>query len=128
MRSQIEPGTPVSGVTLPTLMERIPRRFGPTAGYERFLMDSENITAVRYRFQVTGGGSGQWDIIVEEQKARMEEAIISSADVTFQCDTSTFVMLMYKRLALDQLLNDGRVSAQWHPDMVSAFNNWLKGE
>ena len=58
----------------------------------------------------------------------MEEAIISSADVTFQCDTSTFVMLMYKRLALDQLLNDGRVSAQGHPDMVSAFNNWLKGE
>ena len=91
-------------------------------------MDSGNITAVRYRFQVTGGVSGQWDIIVEEQKARMEEAIISSADVTFQCDTSTFVMLMYKRLALDQLLNDGRVSAQGHPDMVSAFNNWLKGE
>ena len=91
-------------------------------------MDSENITAVRYRFQVTGGVPGQWDIIVEEQKARMEEAIISSADVTFQCDTSTFVMLMYKPLALDQLLNDGRGSAQGHPDMVSAFNNWLKGE
>ena len=91
-------------------------------------MDSENITAVRYRFQVTGGVSGQWDIIVEEQRARMEETIISSADVTFQCDTSTFVMLMYKRLVLDQLLDDGRISVQGHPDMVAAFNSWLKGE
>jgi len=128
MRSRIEPGAPVSSATLPTLMERIPRRFGPTPGYDRFLMDSENITAVRYRFQVTGGVSGQWDIIVEEQRARMEETIISSADVTFQCDTSTFVMLMYKRLVLDQLLDDGRISVQGHPDMVAAFNSWLKGE
>ena len=109
-------------------MERIPGRFGTAPGYDDFLLDSGGVTSVRYRFQVTGVVPGQWDILVEEQKARMEAAVAGPAEVTFQCDTNTFVVLMYKRLILDPLLTDGSLTGEGDRDLVSVFNHWLKGE
>ena len=127
MISQIEPGSPVSKASLPTLMERIPLRFGPTPGYDKFLLESDITATIRYRFQVTGDVPGQWDIVVEKQKARMEESPSNTADVTIQCDTSTFVILMYKRSMLDPLIETGKVSVQGHLNLVPAFDGWLKG-
>ena len=128
IRSRIEQGAAVSSAMLPTLMERIPGRFGTAPGYDDFFLDSGGVTSVRYRFQVTGAGPGQWDILVEEQKARMEAAVAGPAEVTFQCDTNTFVVLMYKRLILDPLLTDGSLTGEGDRDLVSVFNHWLKGE
>ena len=127
MLSRLEPGSPVSKASLPTLMERIPLRFGPTPGYDKFLLESDITATIRYRFQVTGDVPGQWDIVVEKQKARMEEASSNTANVTFQCDTSTFVILMYKRSMLDPLIEAGKVGVQGHLNLVPAFDGWLKG-
>ena len=108
-------------------MERIPLRFGPTPGYDKFLLEADIAAAIRYRFQVTGDVPGQWDIVVEKQKARMEESPSNTADVTIQCDTSTFVILMYKRSMLDSLIEDGEIGVQGHLNLVPAFDGWLKG-
>ena len=90
-------------------------------------MESDITATIRYRFQVTGDVPGQWDIVVEKQKARMEESASNIADVTFRCDTSTFVILMYKRSMIDPLIEGGKIGVQGNLNLVPAFDRWLKG-
>ena len=51
----------------------------------------------------------------------------TAADVTFRCNTDTFVLLMYRRLSLDAAIAAGRLAADGDLDMTAAFKAWLEG-
>lgn len=69
-------------------------------------------TPVRYRFDLTGAVTSNHDIVVGDGKARMQPADNAAPDVTFHCDTETFVLLAYERITLAVALADGRISVE----------------
>lgn len=75
----------------------------------------------RYRFELTGAVPGQHDIVVNDGVARMQPAEGSSPDVTFRCDTETFVLLAYERITLAEALADGRISFEGDRKLADQF-------
>lgn len=76
---------------------------------------------VRYRFELTGAVTGKHDIVVEDGTAHMQPADTSAPDVTFRCDTETFVLLAYQRIALAGALGDGRMVVDGDRELADQF-------
>lgn len=127
IRSGLDPSPRVSEDSLPALLDRIPTRLS-LPQLATFRLNFAPAGPVRYRFSVTGPVPSTHDIVVEDNKCRMEPAGTSMADVTLRCDTDTFVLLMYQRLPLDTATGSGRLMVEGDRALVSAFDRWLKGE
>ena len=125
LRSRLEPSPSLSAECLPVLVERIAQPTFPRLSNLR--MSSRQSGPVRYRFAVTGIGPSTHDIVVEEGKGRIEPAGAGAAEVTFRCDRDTFVLMMYKRLTLDEAIAAGRLSAEGDSGLISDFDRWSKG-
>lgn len=76
---------------------------------------------VRYRFELTGAVPGRHDIVVEDGTARMQPAVSADAEVTFRCDTATFVLLAYERITLAAALADGRIVVEGDRELTDQF-------
>ena len=70
--------------------------------------------STRYRFRVTHPTRRTLDLILSDDVAQMAEdetvAATEPADVTFQCDGETCVLVMYGRLTPDDAVGAGRLS------------------
>lgn len=126
IRSRLESTAPLSAESLPVLMEWIPARFR-LPGYADFPTGPRLPSAIRYRFELTGVAPSKRDIIVDKGKACMEPAGTAVADVTFRGDADAFVLLMYRRLTLEQTIAAGQLAVQGKRRLISAFDRWLKG-
>ena len=118
IRSKLEQSAHLSKDCLPAVMDLIPtfvvgRLFRP--GHQQG-------TSAIYRFQVTGAIPGSHDIIVEKGESRMEPASGSAADVTFNCDTETFALLIYGRFQVKQAESDGRITVEGDRDLASLIS------
>jgi uncharacterized protein (TIGR03083 family) len=82
---------------------------------------------VRYRFEVAAPVPIDAQIVVEGDKARLEDSPGGPAEVTFRCDTETFALLMYGRLALEQAVAGCRLAVEGDPDLAAQFSQWFKG-
>jgi hypothetical protein len=76
---------------------------------------------VRYRFVVTVPVAVGQDIVLSREGARCEPASDSQADVTFQCATETYVLVMFGRLAVETAIRDGWLAYTGPPELVTAF-------
>ncbi len=127
IQSPFDPDATLSAESTSLIMEHIPGRFG-RQHYADFPFASGISTPVSYRFEVNGDRPCQYDIIVEGGKARMETASTAPPDVTFCCDEVTFTLLMYKRLRLVPVVNDGRIAAEGNHAFITAFDQWWANE
>ena len=120
IRSRLEPPAVLSPVSLPAIMEMFPvfvvgRLFHPGTGLP---------TPTRFRFEVTGTVSGSHDIVAGGgQKAVMEPAGQQSPDVTFKCDTQTFVLMVYGRITLDEAIDGGKITVSGDSGLAAQFGN-----
>jgi len=78
-------------------------------------------TPVRYRIELTGAVPSRHDIVVKNGKARMQPAEDAAPDVTFRCDSETFVLLAYERIKLAEGLADGRISVEGDRELAGQF-------
>ena len=118
IRSRLEEATVMSAESLPSIMEMFPvfvvgRLFDPGANMP---------VSARFRFELTGTVAGSHDISAGGgQKAMMESASDKRPDAIFGCDTQTFVLLVYGRLSMEQLLADGLVVASGDTSLSGQF-------
>jgi len=82
---------------------------------------------VRYRWELTGAGARGSDVLVEGDKASMESAGTGKADVTFRCDTETFVLIASGRLAIDAATETDRLTIQGDNRLAYDFRRWFPG-
>lgn len=82
---------------------------------------SKRNTPVRYRFELTGAVPSSHDILVGDGAARMQPAGTDAPDVTFRCDTETFVLLAYGRITLSTALADGRIAFDGDRELAAQF-------
>jgi uncharacterized protein (TIGR03083 family) len=89
---------------------------------------SDHLAApIRYRFEVTGAVPYHTDIVITGDTSRQETGATTPADVTFRCDTETFVLLVYGRLTLDAARHHGDLIVQGKEDLMAPFSQWFKG-
>ncbi|MFQ6029880.1 MAG: maleylpyruvate isomerase N-terminal domain-containing protein [Dehalococcoidia bacterium] len=125
IRSSLEPSPSLSGNGLPYIMERVPQRSTPWKF--PFATRSTSVGRTYYRFELTGAHPGKWDVVVEDNKARMEVAGETAAGLSLSGDTSTFVLLMYGRLNLASAIAAGSMTAEGNQELVPDFDRWLTG-
>ena len=123
IRSKLEPEAHLSDESLPALMDMLPSQL------ERFIFrPGPRLPApIRYRIELTGAGARSGDIVVEGDKAGMGPAGTEKADVTFQCDTETFNLIVYGRLTVDAAIGAERLTIQGDKRLAREFQRWFPG-
>ncbi len=127
IRSALEPSPFVSEEIVPGLLEKIPTNRGRP--WSITFPDVPNSTGLlRYRFDLTGVGAQKLDVVIDDTKGRLETAVKSPASVSVNCETGTFVLLMYGRLSLGSAMADNRMTVDGDLELISAFDRWLEGK
>lgn len=128
IRSSVGSPTKISAESLPILIDKFP--LGKPATNRRpwgipFPTDSDSPKPLIYRFQLTGPGAVDLDLMVDGEQTRLEESTESLADLSCTGDTSSFVLMMYERNSLEYCLADGSFNADGDLDLVARFDRWL---
>lgn len=123
IRSRLEPDAHLSDDSLPVLMDVAPGQL------TRFIFSPRpRLPApIRYRFELTGAGASDSDIVVEGDKASMEPAGTGKADVIFHCDTETFILIAFGRLTTDAAIAADRLTIQGDNRLSLEFQRWFPG-
>lgn len=122
IRSSFDPKATLSPESLTALINTIPR-----AVRRAFRPSAARLRPVRYRFEVTGPVSTNNDIVLNQEGARSEPARAVRADMTFQCDAQTYVLVMFGRLGVDAAISDGWMSFQGDKRLVDEFGRSFVG-
>jgi hypothetical protein len=126
MRSRLDPAFHLSPESVTALVQHTPRRLGrPQRAI--FPLPPERPTPVRYRWELRGALVQTHDIVVEQERCRMEPAGASAAQVTFRADAETFVLVLYRRLPLTVATATGSLVVEGDGALTAAFNHWLQG-
>ena len=125
IRSRFAMPAPLSTESVPVLLARIPRMLEwPGIGILR--LDAGAPRSVRYRFALTGAAPGMYDILVENDMARIVPVSQATPHVTFHCATDIFVLLMYRRLTLEPSMRAGHLAVEGDQELTAAFDRWLR--
>ncbi len=88
------------------------------------LSDSE---AARFRFEVSGSAAFSQDVVLAENSFRIEPAEDTPADVTFRCNASAYVLLIYGRLDLSSGETPAQLAFDGPLEKVLRFTEAFKG-
>ena len=126
IRSSLEPEAGLSPASLPSMMLLISNSLASGSLPWAFWPGPNLSTPVRYRFDVTQPVQLRADVAVEGDKVRLEESGGTAADVSFRCDTETFLLLIYGRLAPGTAIASKRLAAEGDDKLTAQFSQWFK--
>jgi uncharacterized protein (TIGR03083 family) len=127
VRSVLEPAARLSPASCPAILATISESIASGSLRWAFWSGPPSGTAVRYRFEIDGPGPARPDLVVDGATMRMDGAGTAAPDVTFRCDTATYILLVYGRLALDAARSSGRLRVAGDPGLAAAFGQWFRG-
>ena len=81
---------------------------------------------MRYRFDLTDADGG-YDITVSGDNFKHAPSDDSAADVTFGCDTDTYILFCFGRLQLRRSVRRGRIALSGDETLAAQFTDWFKG-
>ena len=84
-------------------------------------------TPTRFRFDVTGAERVSEDVVVNGQDYEVQAIGSVQADVTFRCDTGTYILLIFGRVGVDEGVSTGRLNLEGSQDRAVEFTTWFKG-
>ena len=83
------------------------------------------LTPIRYRWEITGVGARNLDILWEGDNATVELAGTGVADVTFRCDAETFALIVFGRFTIDKSTAAGKLAIQGDNGLSIDFERWF---
>ena len=127
IRSRLEPETTLAAESMAALSELIIA--SRTSGFLEWVFrpGAKLPAPARYRFAVTAARPSRVDIVVEGERAHLEEPGDTPASVTFRCDLETYVLVMYGRLRPEAARTAGRLQIEGDRALAEAFGQWFKG-
>lgn len=121
IRSALDPEAGLSNECIPDLVEHIHKWlalcFQPTLHL---------VKAIRYRFQLTGAVTSCRDVVIEGDKFREEVDAEGPAHVTISCDSGAYVLMMYGRKRLKDMIARGQVKLVGDSGVATKFEQWFK--
>jgi uncharacterized protein (TIGR03083 family) len=127
IRASLEPPARLSAACLPAIIRLIDGATASGSLRWGFQGGAQLAAPVRYRFEITGPVSYHTDLVLAGDTIHQEARGDAAADVMFRCDTETFVLVLYGRLALDRAGQDGRVITAGDGALVMALAQCFKG-
>jgi len=127
VRAGLEPEAHLSAASLPAILTTISAAIASGSLRWAFWTGPTLSTPVRYRFVVSGQGPSKSDIVVDGAMLRMADAGGTTANVTWHCDTETYVLLVYGRLNLESAIASGRLVLEGERALGIAFGQWFRG-
>jgi len=127
IRAGLEPHARLSAASYPAILDTISESIASGSLRWAFWSGPTHASPVRYRFLVKGPGPRQPDLVVDGNTLRMEDAGQAQPDVTFRCDTETYILLVYGRLDLNTAITAGRLVVEGDRDLAMAFGQWFRG-
>ncbi|MGH7332656.1 MAG: maleylpyruvate isomerase family mycothiol-dependent enzyme, partial [Candidatus Rokuibacteriota bacterium] len=127
IRAGLEPPARMSPASFPAILATISESIASGSLRWAFWSGPAPATSVRYRFRVSGPGPTKPDLIIDGQTVRMEAAGSGRPQVTFDCDTETYILLVYGRLDLEAALASGRLQVEGDGQLARAFGQWFRG-
>ncbi len=118
IRSRLESSAHLSPDSLPVFLERMPR-------LRQFQPGPRLASPLRYRFEVSDPMPFHGDIVIEGDTVQSEPVGADTPDMTFRCDTETFLLLMWGRLTYEASITNGRLVADGRSALVAEFERWL---
>ena len=82
---------------------------------------------MRYRFHMTEPVTATTDILLHADGASVASDHHVEADVTFHCDTSRVIFVIFGRLPLADAIADGRVRVEGEQELATAFGQSFQG-
>ena len=127
IRASLEPEAHLAPACLPAIIRLLDDAVA--SGSMRWgFRSGEHLTApVRYRIEVTEPVPYHTDVVVTGDAIQQDAGGDGQPDVTFRCDTETFVLLVYGRLPFDQAVDDGRLLVAGDQATARAFTQWFTG-
>jgi hypothetical protein len=127
IRSRLEPHAQVSPASLPAIMTTIAASMASGSIPWAFWPGPRLSAPVRYRFVVTGPVPYRTTLVMAGDRVDLEEVGDAAVDVTFHCETATFVLLLSVCFTLESALDTGRVLVEGDRSLAMAFSQWFKG-
>ena len=81
---------------------------------------------IRYRFDLTDAEGG-YDVTVHGDNFVHAPSDDAPADVTFGCDTDTYILYCFGRLQLRRSVRRGRIALSGDEELAGQFTEWFKG-
>ena len=122
IQSALDPTAALFPDSFPVFMERVPG----IVSLLRMQPDARRLGPLRCHFTVTGAVPSQYDLLMTADQVRMEPGGATAADVTCRCDTETFVLLMYGRLAPQAAAAHGRLVVEGDRRLLTV-GKWFTG-
>jgi len=110
IRSTLEASPSLPPSVTPIIIDRIPNRNRPWA--VAFPVDVASQSPIHYRFELTGPGARNFDLVVDNNIARLAIGGDAAASVSFRCDTATFALLMWERISLESAKSCGLLTEE----------------
>jgi hypothetical protein len=121
IQSALDPAVALFPDSFPVFMERIPGM----VSLLRVRPGARRLVPLRCRFALTGAVPSQYDMIMAADQVRIEPGGVTAAHVTCCCDTETFVLLMYGRLAPQAAVSSGRLVVDGDRELITTFGTWF---
>jgi uncharacterized protein (TIGR03083 family) len=122
MRSRFEPPAHLPPESWPILLDLLPH-------FLTYMVvpAAQEAAERRYRFALTERDAAACDLVVAGGTLRLEAAGQTPAQVTVTCDTETFLLLMWGRLAWETAVADGQISIEGDHRLAADFGRWYRG-
>jgi len=127
IRSQLEPHAQLAPASYHAILRLLDEAIASGSLHWGFSAGKQLAAPIRYRFTVTEPVPYQIDIVVTGDTARQETMRHTESDITFQCNTETFVLLVCGRLPIHVAMREGRITIEGDHDLATAFAQWFKG-
>ena len=123
IRSRLEPEAHLSDESLPVLTDMVRDQLT-----KWILSPGPRLPEpIRYRWELTGAGATNMDILVEGDKVSVEPAGTGKANVTFRCGTEAFILVVFGRLTIDAAGAADRLTIQGDKALAHEFQRWFPG-
>jgi uncharacterized protein (TIGR03083 family) len=122
IRSSLDAKATFLPTSLPALCDMAAR-----AVRRAFRPDPLRIRPIRYRFIVNTPHVVTHDLVLSADGGRYEALTEAQADVTFEADTPTYLLVIYGRHPLHEAVQSGRMRATGPAEMVTALERSFVG-
>lgn len=95
--------------------------------YSGFQKNEASLKPVRFRFRLTDGEDESYDVTISGDKFRLGPSDGSAADLTFVCDTDTYILFCMGRLSLNRSVRRGRIVLEGDTELAGQFGDWFQG-
>ncbi len=123
IRSRFEPDVSLNPECLPSLLNMLDFMTPAWAFWPGEKLD----VPIHYHFAVTGPAPETTDIVVEGDTLRIATPSHTQPQITFHCNTETYVLVRYGRLLLKDAIAAGRVRVEGEQALAIAFGEWFQG-